>query len=209
VRIRPILFLDELLSYYGFAIENNDFDFLTLAYNPDKPKLLTRLEQQPLAEKVNVLPYFKTHFQLSLRTDLEMDILRYLRGPFLPVLLWVNISVPIFVSAPISNKIERQILDFLINNLKQAEDTYPTTLEEDEQLLSMKDIPPKLYSALIYRIARKRILKHMLWNVREALRSLDSNSDASRNPHMVTNDDAPCPTDLHSSNYRCVHTQVL
>lgn len=165
---------DDLLSYYGFAMEHNEFDTFNLNMDPATYAVLPKIESQNAPTDLT--------FTLTLSTKIEEDILPHVRGLFLPA----NMSDAnrINASVPISRDSERQALDFVFYHVQQQLDSLPTTLEQDTAFLDdrrkQNNLPHKLHAALIYRMSRKRILQHVLSSVTETTERLNNlNSDSA------------------------------
>jgi hypothetical protein len=120
-------------------------------------------------------------FTLSMRTNIEKDILPHVRHLFLPANMSKSIDTDVL--GPLSTELDRQALDFVGYYVKQQLDSYPTTLEQDIAYFDIhhkqNNLPHKLYAALVYRISRKHILQHVLSKVTEALEHLNIDNDGT------------------------------
>jgi len=165
---------DDLLSFYGFAMEHNEFDTIDLKMDPATYAELPKMESHEASTELTLT--------LSLHTKIEVDILPHIRGLFLPTDM-SEASNNINVSRPLSKDLERQALDFVFYHAQQQLESFPTTLEQDISILDIRrqenKLPHKLYAALVYRISRKRILQHVLSKTTEALERLNKFKDDS------------------------------
>jgi len=161
----------ELLLYYGFAIQDNPNSSLKLAFylaksDPliiQKEKLLKDLHMSPYHVDDDYLwyeiPVMMGELNLNEETE-RITTINPLLMPFLRISAITNeveLTCPTF-SEPISLANEIAALHTLGEKCQSQVDGYPTTIEEDEEILSERPPSnPRILFAVIARLEEKRI----------------------------------------------------
>lgn len=139
----------QLLSTYGFALKENYFNY---AYVKIMLKELAGNDQQlEFFSKTEAFCRFKLKKKV-----ISKVFLRTIRG-----LYWKNEYPTTSFLNPELPELEIQVLSKAISILQQVLLTYPTTLEEDLNILN-NTIPLRRYFAVLYRSQVKDIIKFQI-----------------------------------------------
>ena len=142
-----------LLNTYGFCLEYNIYEFaelpLTHLKDPKKIEQFTKLFK--ITDIASFIPQYyaiKIYFQFVC-----INLLKYAR-----LLVFGETDA----NTKIDYKIEKQLLLYSIGLLNDKINSYPTTIQQDLEILNGKTKSSKHYMALIYRSWKKRILHNQV-----------------------------------------------
>ncbi|TKY46426.1 Fructose-bisphosphate aldolase-lysine N-methyltransferase [Spatholobus suberectus] len=166
----------KLLINYGFVDENNSNDRLIVeaALNTEDPQYQ---DKRMVAQRNGKLSVQVFHVYVGKEREAVLDMLRYLRLGYVsdPSEMQSVISSQGPV-CPVSPCMERAVLDQLADYFKTRLAGYPTTLAEDESMLTDGNLNPKKRVAIQYVRLEKKMLHACLQATSDFINQLPDHS---------------------------------
>ena len=170
----------QLLLYYGFALNNNPYNY---------EYIVVPLGSILTGTKLNYLRDFHNGEQWSFKirdNEICMSLLRTLRA-----VMWRD-QAPEACFRPVNLILEREVVSKAVQLVQHALGEFPTTAEQDAEKLTESMSMRKKF-ALMYRSQRKSILSHQI----HLLSTLSSLLGALQDGQSVSSLRHSCPSSLH------------
>eukprot|EP01102_Stenamoeba_stenopodia_P015035 TRINITY_DN5081_c0_g2_i1.p1 TRINITY_DN5081_c0_g2~~TRINITY_DN5081_c0_g2_i1.p1 ORF type:complete len:323 (-),score=73.49 TRINITY_DN5081_c0_g2_i1:15-983(-) len=166
----------QLLLDYGFALEKNRDDFMSLVM-----PLLESDSDELKQRKVDLIAAIGTANMIRIsRAHMPNDVIRIGRIIVATNEELDNVNLDSFGEKPVNSRNEQACMEFLIRGLSNALKSYGTTIEEDTKLLQTTK-NHKLRSAIILRKGEKLILRDVIQRIAKRYQKATGESNTVNN----------------------------